>query len=95
MANTEYTSKAIAAAGVVVATVAAAQLPARDSSHALREILLQADPGNTDNVIFGNEASQSIVLEPGDTFVLPVENPGEVWYKSASGNQTLRYLGRD
>jgi hypothetical protein len=95
MSDTLYTSKSLAAAGVVESTAVAAALPGRDTGHALRELLVQADPDNTDNLLIGNEDAQSIVLQPGDDITLALENPGSLFHKAASGTQTLRYLGRD
>jgi hypothetical protein len=95
MSEINGTSKALPIAGSVVSTVAAAKLPQLDTGHAIRELILQADPGNTDNILIGNATAQVIVLEPGDDFTIALENPAECSHKAASGNQRLNFLGRD
>lgn len=88
-------SKALPAAGVVTSTVTKEHLPEFESYRAIRELLLQAHPDNTENILVGNVDVQSIVLIPGDSFVIPIENPAQVYHKSSSGSQTLGFLGRD
>jgi len=95
MSDVNYTSKSLPVAGSVVSTVDAAALPQRDTGHAIRELLLQAHPDNTDNILVGNKDDQGIVLQPGDDFTLALDNPGACYHKAASGNQTLGFLGRD
>lgn len=93
--DTRISSKSLPYAERVTATVAVAHLTARDSSHALREVLLQAPTANTDNIEIGNETTRSYVLEPGDTLAIPLENPGVLFFRAVSGAQVLNAIGRD
>lgn len=96
MADTKQSSKSLPYVERANATTTPAQLTARDSGHALRELLLQAHPSNTANIEIGDAVTPGcFVLEPGDIVAIPLENPGAVWYKSVSGSQTLNAIGRD
>jgi hypothetical protein len=54
-----------------------------------REVLMQADSANAQNIIWGDSATQNIVMEPGDKEIVPVERLGEIYVKSVSGTMTL------
>jgi hypothetical protein len=60
----------------------------------LTELIIQADPSNTVNILIGSATDQSWVMLPSDTFKLPVRNPGVVWAKSASSTANVNVFGR-
>lgn len=97
MSNTiADTSKSLPVSGRVNPTPVAIPIPAPlDSSHAIRELLLDAHPDNDDLIYIGNETAQEFHLAAGESMGIPIGNPGEVWVRSESGTQRLGYLGRD
>ncbi len=64
------------------------------SSQACSEVSVQADPGNTQNVLVGNSTSQHTVLVAGASIDLSVTNVDLIYVKSASGTQTVNWLAR-
>lgn len=79
----------ITGGGTVTAGAAAAALPSR----VCRAVQLQADPSNTANIKVGGSDAQSIVLEPGQSHPMPVQNQNQVYYvRAAAGTVELNYL---
>ena len=74
----------------VTATTSPTPLPAQACS----ELVVQSDPGNTVNVLVGNNSSQYVVLEPGDSITLCVSNANLVYHKATSASATLNILAR-
>lgn len=61
----------------------------------VREVIVQADPANTTNVLVGSSSAQPYVLEPGKDVTLRVLNVDKVYVKAASGTVNVNYIGRD
>lgn len=76
--------------GTVTCTSSAQALPATQGA----ELLVQADPSNTTNVLVGNQQGQPIVLQPGDSVTLSVFNANLVYVKAASGSPVANWLMR-
>jgi len=57
-------------------------------------VIVQADPGNNQNVVVGNRNGNGpvIVMEPGDTFTLPVNDVSKVYARAVAGAQTVNWL---
>lgn len=71
--------------------VAAVQLAAQ----ACRQVVIQADPNNTAQVLVGLSNTPRVVLEAGDSLALPVANLNQVWAQAASGVQTVNWTWID
>jgi hypothetical protein len=53
------------------------------------QVLAQADPGNADNVLIGDEAHGChIVLRPGESITIPINNVRKVYVRTADGGGT-------
>ena len=62
-----------------------------------RSVLIQANPGNSDNIFLGwdgdVDSNSGIILEPGDTITIDIDlNVQNVWAIAASSNDDLRFL---
>jgi len=79
------------AAGTKVCTTTASAVAA---DQPCVEVLCQADPANTVNVLIGDAALQPIALTPGASIIVPVSNVNLIYAKSASLTATLNWLGR-
>lgn len=57
-------------------------------------VIVQADPGNGQNVVVGNQFNNGpvIVMEAGDTFTLPINDVSKVYARSVAGTQTVNWL---
>lgn len=76
-------------AGQLSATVAAAAL----SSTALcSQVIVQADPTNTTDVLVGDSANQYIRLTPGQAMVAPVSDVSFLWAKMASSTGKVNWV---
>ena len=73
-------------------TVTAVSLGA--STQDLTELVIQASPDNTVNIVLGDATSQGWVLEAGAEFNCPVKNPALIYGKSASSTATYSLFGR-
>lgn len=60
----------------------------------LTELVIQAHPDNTANVLIGSSTTQAYVLQPGGEFNCPIRNPSLIYAKMASGTGTLNLIGR-
>lgn len=67
-------------------TTTAENVAARETR---KRIVLYADEANTANILFGNSGSQVVPIPPGMSAT--VFSTAAVYYKSASGTQTLHY----
>lgn len=54
-----------------------------------REVLLEADTGNTGNILWGSSALQNMRIEPGERQIVPVNQLGEIFVSVASGTESL------
>jgi hypothetical protein len=88
----QYTSGRLVA-GTTALTISAA--PVSTATHAIREVLVQADPSNSTNVLVGNSSAQPMVLTPGQAITVPVISLSLIWAKMASGEGSLNWFGRD
>src|SRR4051794_38900530 len=76
-------------AGTLTATTAAAPL---GGNVRCTEVLVQADPDNTNDVYFGDSANQTIHLKPGDPATVPVQNVNQVYVKTATGTAVVNWF---
>jgi len=77
------------------ATTTAAALTLSGNPTNLKEIILQADPANTANILIGDSASTCFfVLLPTASLSLPLTSGNIIWRKSSSGTQTLNVIWR-
>ncbi len=75
-------------AGQLAATTTAAAL----GSQPCTAVLIQADPGNSQNVLVGDSTNQYVVVQAGRSLVVPCSNVNLVYAKSVSGTQTVNWL---
>lgn len=78
------------AAGVFDVPTAAGQLPSQSGS----EVLIQAAPGNADNVQIGTQTTQPIVLVPGQSVSMAIDNLNLLWAIASATGNTLGWLVR-
>jgi hypothetical protein len=64
------------------------------STQNLTELIIQADPRNTDSILIGTASVQCWVLEAGDWMSWPIRNPALIYGKSVSGTQAANIVGR-
>ena len=58
------------------------------------ELMIQADPDNTEDIFVGNATSQSVKLKPGQSYEMSMANLNLVYVKADSGTQTVNYHAR-
>ena len=87
-----YTSGRLLA-GQTSLTVTA--VPISTTSHAIREVLIQADAANTTNVVIGDATAQYVALTPGQAITVPVFHLALIYAKMASSTGTVNWLARD
>jgi hypothetical protein len=75
-------------AGQTTATTTAAAL----GSQACNSVLVQCDPGASNNVLVGDSANQYVALQPGQSLSIPCSNISQVYVKTASGSSTVNFL---
>jgi len=63
-------------------------------ANGVEEIFLQADSGNTADILVGDSARQTIHIAAGFSLTIPLRDPSKLYVKSASGTQTLHILYR-
>lgn len=68
--------------------------PLGSSVEDLTELVVQADPDNTVDILIGSSVVQCWKMEPGDQQPFPVRNPALIWGKTASGTATCNLIGR-
>jgi hypothetical protein len=81
--------------GNVVGLTTSPQRLAPTTTPGIREVVIQADPGNVGNVLVGNATFQLLVLVPGQGLSIPINNLSSIWVKMASGTGTVTFLARD
>lgn len=55
------------------------------------QVLVQADPSNADNVVVGDEAHGCfIVLRPGESITIPINDAKKVYVRTADGGGVSR-----
>lgn len=82
---------ALLVAGTNGLTTSAEVLAATDE---VNECLIQNDPDNTVDILIGDSSSQVIQLQPGQSIVIPIQDPNTIWLKSVSGTPTANFLCR-
>lgn len=78
-------SQTVATAGTPVQLIVA--------STAARGVVVQADPTNTGNILVGNVTSQDVVLFPGDSVSLDIDDLNKVYIDSTVNGEGASYLG--
>lgn len=58
-----------------------------------RGVVVQAASTNTEIVYIGNSSGQFIELDAGDSVPIEIDNLSKIYAKSASGTQTINYMG--
>lgn len=58
------------------------------------EVIVQADPANTDNIRVGGATGQGFKLLPGAALAFPVTNCNQVYVRSDKGSQTVHGIWR-
>lgn len=74
--------------------VGTAALPlTADTALPCYQVIVQNDPGNSNNMYVGNSASQSVVLAPGQSETLPYSGKvADIYVRFAAGtNQRVNY----
>lgn len=87
-----YTSGRLLA-GQTALTVTAVAVSS--TSHAIREVLIQADSANTTNVVVGTSTAQYVVLTPGQAITVPCISLSLIYAKMASSTGNINWLARD
>ncbi len=64
------------------------------STRDLTEMIVQASPSNTVNIVIGDATTQGWVMEPGDVQPFPIRNPALIFGKAASSTATYSLFGR-
>ena len=59
---------------------------------AILEVLVQNDPGSAVNVYVGNEFGQFIVVIPGASITIPINDLNNVYVRTDGGAATVNYL---
>jgi len=65
------------------------------TSYNIREVLIQADPSNTTNLLVGNSTAQEVVLTPGQSITIPIISLSLIYVKMASGTGIVNWIARD
>jgi hypothetical protein len=81
--------------GRITGITTTAQALAVEPQASIREVVVQADPANTTNVLVGNSAAQNLVLVPGQGLSIPITNLVAIYIKMASGTGAVNWLARD
>lgn len=57
------------------------------------QVLVQADPDNTQNVLIGNETHGChIVLRAGETITIPINDVIKIYARAAAGTQRINWI---
>lgn len=78
-------------AGTLATSTTAAALGA---SQLCSEILVQSDPSNTTNVKVGNATAQTVVISPGASLSVSVNNVADLYAVAVSGTPQINWLAR-
>ncbi len=54
-----------------------------------REVLLFADSSNNEDILWGDAATQNMILSPGDERIVPVERLGEIFVRVLAATESL------
>lgn len=86
------TSSRIPYAATITATVTAASVGS--PLQTLVELIIQADPNNTVDVLLGNATTQCWRLQAGDTISWPIKNPALIYARTESATAVVNVVGR-
>lgn len=64
------------------------------ASQAISEVLIQNSPTSGENVFVGSATNQPIVLVPGASISIQVDDLAKVYAKAATNTADIGYLGR-
>lgn len=84
---------AIVKVGSVTGAVGGTQVSS--DTQVIREVVVQADPDNTENLFIGNSTTRSIQLNPGAAITLPVRDLSKLYVSSAGGAAVANFLAVD
>lgn len=84
---------AIRVLGTVLSGVGGTQVSA-DAS-VVEEVVVQADPDNTENLFIGTATTRPIQLNPGADITLPVRDLTRLYVSSAAGTANANFLAVD
>ncbi len=66
--------------------------PANLGSQACSSVLVQNDPGSSNNLLVGDSSHQYINLKAGQAISIPCSNTSQVYVVTASGSATCNFL---
>ena len=75
-------------AGTLSATTTAAAL----GSQVCSAVLVQNDPGSSNNLLIGDSTNQYFSLKAGQACTIPCSNVSKVYAKTASGTATANWI---
>lgn len=78
----------------VTGTLTTVAIPLGSSLQDLTELVIQADPDNTVNIVLGDATTQGWKLIPGEWFNIPIRNPALIYGKTTAGSATYSLFGR-
>jgi hypothetical protein len=73
-------------------TVALTATPGALTSQVCSVALIQADPGNTVNIVIGSSTTQKFVLQPGQSVSVPCSNLNQIYAATVSSTGNLNWL---
>jgi len=56
-----------------------------------KQVIVQAHPDNTQRVLVGNLYRQDIILVPGQSETLPIDDVSKVFVRAVAGTQTVNW----
>ncbi len=66
------------------------------ASHAIREVIIQADEDNAENVLVGSSAGQYVKITPGNAITVPVISLSLIYVKMQAGSGgVINWFARD
>lgn len=78
----------------VTGSLTTAAVALGSSTQDLTELVIQADPDNSVDIVIGDATSQGWKLIPGAEFNCPIRNPALIYGKAASSTATYSLFGR-
>ncbi len=79
----------IPTAGTLAATTVGAALGA---SASCRAVMIQADPGNTPDILVGDSANQYVRLTPGQMIAVPTSDVSLIYAKTSSSTGNVSWI---
>ncbi len=72
--------------------VTASSTPGNLGNQACSAVVVQCDPGATNNVLVGDSSHQYFALKPGQAVTIPCSNTNLVYVATASGTSTVNFI---